>query len=545
MSEKDDISVRLSQLSAAKRALLEKRLLGEFAATSKAQNILRRSTPEGDLLSFAQQRLWFIDQLAPGSPFYNVSRAISLTGSLHLGALEQSLNEIIRRHEALRTTFEMQDGGPVQVIAEFLTLTLPTVDLRQLPPTQREAEAERLATAAAQQPFDLTRGPTLRATLLQLGETAHVLLLTMHHIVTDGWSMWVFFKELTTLYEAFSKGKPSPLAELPLQYADFALWQRQWLQGEVLEVQLSYWKKQLNGSQPVLQLPIDRPRPTVQTFRGALQSLALPKSLSDALANLSQREGVTLFMTLLAAFQTLLSRYTGQAGGSRNGEDITVGVPIANRNRAELEGLIGFFANTLAIRTDLSGNPSFRELLGQVREVTLGAYAHQDVPFEKLVEELQLERNLSHTPLFQVSLALQNAPMPSLALEDLTLSPLVVHSGTAKFDLALFMEEGAGGLRGVLEYNTDLFDAATVTLMIGHFQTLLEGIVANPEQRISDLPLLTEAERKQLLVEWNDTKADYPKDKCIHELFEAQVERTPEAIAVVFEDKQLTYSELN
>jgi amino acid adenylation domain-containing protein/non-ribosomal peptide synthase protein (TIGR01720 family) len=490
------------------------------------------------VLSFAQARLWFLEQLEPGSSAYNIPAAVRLTGSLDVAVLEQSLNEIVGRHEVLRTTFGMVSGEPRQVIAPVLALTLRWVDLRDLPEAQQKIQVERLATEEAQQPFDLAKGPLLRATLLQLGEAEHVLLLTMHHIVSDGWSMGVLIRELAALYEAFSTGKPSPLPELPIQYADFAHWQRQWLQGEVLAAQLSYWQQQLTGAPALLELPTDRPRPGVQTFRGATQFLALPEPLSQKLKTLSQRSGVTLFMTLLAAFQTLLYRYTGQ-------EDICIGSPIANRNRSETEELIGFFVNTLVLRTDMSENPSFQELLARVREVTLGAYAHQDLPFEQLVEALQPERNLSHQPLFQVMFALQNAPMPALELPSLTLSSLEIESGTAKFDLTLSMEDTEQGLVGSLEYNTDLFDAASISRMLGHFQTLLEGIVDNPDLHLSDLPLLTQPERQQLLVEWNDTQVNYPKDVCIHQLFEAQVDRTPEAVAVVFEDQQLTYGELN
>jgi amino acid adenylation domain-containing protein len=494
---------------------------------------------EGELLlSFAQARLWFLEQLEPGSGAYNIPAAVRLTGSLDVATLEQSLNEIVQRHEALRTTFRMVSGEPIQVIAPVKALTLQLVDLRDLPEATQEAQVERLATESAQQPFDLAMGPLLRATLLHLGEAEHVLLLTMHHIVSDGWSMGVLIRELAALYEAFSTGKPSPLPQLPIQYADFAHWQRQWLQGEVLAAQLSYWQQQLAGSQTVLELPTDRPRPAVQTFRGATQFLALPAPLSQKLKTLSQRSGVTLFMTILAAFQTLLYRYTGQ-------EDICIGSPIANRNRSETEDLIGFFVNTLVLRTDMSENPSFQELLGRVREVALGAYAHQDLPFEQLVEALQPERNLSHQPLFQVMFVLQNAPMSALELPSLTISSLEMESSTAKFDLTMSMEDSEQGLVGSLEYNTDLFDTATISRMLEHFQTLLEGIVANPEQRLSDLPILTQPERQQLLVEWNDTQTEYPKDVCIHQLFEAQVQQTPNAVALVFQNQQLTYHELN
>jgi amino acid adenylation domain-containing protein len=488
-------------------------------------------------LSFAQQRLWFLDQLQPGNPAYSISFAVHLKGLLHVALLEQSLNEIVRRHEVLRTTFSTAEGQPVQVIAPSLILPLPVVDCQKLPEFKREAEVRRLATQEAQQPFDLTQGPLLRAKLLRLGQQEHLLILTMHHIISDEWSVEVLVQEMAALYKALLTGSHSPLPELPIQYTDFAYWQRQWLQGEVLETQLNYWKQQLDGAPAVLQLPTDRPRPAVQTYRGAKQSIKLPKSLSEALKELSRQEDVTLFMLLLAAFQTFLYRYTGQ-------DDILVGSPIANRNRDELKGLIGFFVNTLVLRTNLEGNLSFQELLGRVRSITVGAYAHQDLPFEQLVEARQPERDVSYTPLFQVMFALQNAPQLE-EIPGLALSLLKVESLTAQFDLSLSMENTEQGLMASFEYNTDLFDAITITRMLGHFQNLLEGIVANPQARLSDLPLLTEAERQQLLGEWNDTQADYPQDLCIHQLFEAQVEQTPDAVAVVFEEQQLTYRELN
>ncbi|MEG3959207.1 amino acid adenylation domain-containing protein [Microcoleus sp. herbarium2] len=489
-------------------------------------------------LSFAQARLWFLEQLEPGNAFYNISAAVRLSGHLNVAALEQSLNQIISRHEALRTNLVTVNGKPVQVIASTLTLTVPVVDLQQLPESQREIYSQRLANEEAVQPFDLATEPLVRTKLLQLNEVEHVLLLTIHHIVSDGWSMGVLVRELAALYEAYCNDSLLVLPELPIQYPDFAVWQQQWLQGEVLESQLAYWKQQLGGAPALLELPTDRPRPAVQTFQGAHQSFALSKEVTEALITLSQRQGVTLFMTLLAAFGTLLHRYTGQA-------DICVGTPIANRNRAEIEGLIGLFVNTLVLRTDISGNPSFEDLLSRVRQVALEAYAHQDVPFEQLVEALQPSRDLSYTPLFQVMFVLQNAPMPSLKLQGLTLTPLAVESATAKFDLTLSLENSEQGLTGAWEYNKDLFDAATIVRMSGHFQTLLEAMVTNPQEPVSQLPLLSTAEQHQLLVEWNNTKAEYPQSICLHQLFEAIVEQTPDAVAVVFEDSVLTYRQLN
>ena len=496
-------------------------------------------------LSYAQQRLWFLDQLNPNSAFYNLLIALRLVGTLNVATLEQSLIEILHRHEALRTNFAIVDGKPSQVIQTQTNWTVSVVDLQHLPTlalsevevSEQKRASQQLAQQQAIQPFELATQPLVRATLVVLNETEHLLLVCMHHIVSDGWSMGVFVQELAALYNAYSQGQPTPLEPLPIQYADFALWQRQWFQGDVLQSQLSYWQKQLKDAPALLSLPTDRPRPSVQTFAGAYQHFALSEELTTKLTQLSQQQGCTLFMTLLAAYDTLLYRYTGVA-------DILIGSPIANRNRGEIEGLIGFFVNTLVMRTDLSGNPSFSELLTRVREMALGAYAHQDLPFEMLVEALQPERNLSHTPLFQVMFVLQNVPMSQVDLTGLTVNPLLVESATAKFDLTLAMENTANGLVGVLEYNTDLFDSSTIERMADHFVTLLEAIVANPQQRISQLPMLTAVEQ-QLLIDWNDTRVDYPSDKCIHQLFEEQVKRTPDAVAVVFENEQLTYYELN
>ena len=524
-SNSGDSLVQSAQLSAQERPLQATRI--------------RCFSRKGTLpLSFAQQQLWLIDQLGPGNVAYNIPFALRLTGLLDVEILRKSLNEIVRCHEALRTTFAVIDGQPVQVVATALTLSLPLIDLRQLPEAGREAEAQYLMQKQARQPFGLAQGPLVRATCMQLGKQEHLLLLTAHHIVFDDWSVDVFIREIMTLYQAFAAGRPSPLPELPIQYADYAVWQREWLQGETLEKQLVYWKQQINDAPAILELPTDRPRPPIQSFQGACQRFVLPQPLTSALKALSQQEGCTLFMTLLAAFNVLLHRYTGQ-------EDILVGSPIANRTKSELEGLIGCFVNTLVIRTSLAGNPSFRELLSRVREATWGAYAHQDMPFELLVEELQPERDMSRNPLFQVVLVLQNAPMPPMKIAELTFRPFETDIRTAKFDLTLLVTETDQELVGDVEYNTDLFEAATITRLVGHFQTLLTGFIANPAGRLSDLPLLTEAERHQLLAEWNAVQIHYPQGPCLHQLFEAQVMQTPEAIALVFEDIQLTYCELN
>lgn len=502
-------------------------------------------------VSFAQQRLWFLDQLIPDNTIYNVPTVIRLTGSLNLTALEQTFNEIVHRHETLRTTFIVLDGQPLQAIAPSLTIPISVLDLQLLPDDEREVEVKSIVTAEIEHPFNLSSGPLLRVKLLVLSNTEHILLLNMHHIICDDWSIGVLIRELGMLYTAFAQNQPSPLLELPLQYADFAHWQREWLQGEVLQTQLTYWQQQLNGIS-MLHLPTDKPRPAIQSYEGATQFFELPKKLTDALETLSQQEGVTFFMMLLAAFKTLLYRYTDQ-------EDIAVGSPIANRNRSEIEGLIGFFVNSLVLRSNLSGNPSFREVLGRVREVTLGAYSQQDLPFDKLVEELHPERKLSHHPLFQVVFSLQNAPMSALELPGLVPSFLNIDFKKTRFDLELHLWkcsddfrslwganwEYSEGLRGVIVYNKDVFDKATISRVLEHFKTLLSSIVANPEQRIANLPLLSEVELYQILLEWNNTKTDYPYDKCIHQLFEEQVQHHPNSIAVIFDNEQLTYQELN
>jgi amino acid adenylation domain-containing protein/FkbM family methyltransferase len=530
------------------RTLFESPTVEELArkiesALKSAQGVsappIRRASREQPLpLSFAQQRLWFLDQLEPGSISYNSPLAVRLSGTLDTDALARTLDELTRRHEALRTHFAELDGQPVQVVEPVAACRLELVELSDVPSEEVEAAARRLAAEEAARPFDLGRGPLLRASLLQLAETEHVLLVTMHHIISDGWSLGVLVKEVAALYEAFAEGRPSPLVELDIQYADFAVWQREWLQGEVLEGQLSYWREQLQGAPAVLELPTDRPRPPVQTFRGAHERFELEAGLTDALRALSRREGVTLFMTLLAAWQALLARYSGQA-------DVVVGADVANRNRAETEGLIGFFVNMMVLRTDLSGDPTFAELLKRVREVCLGAYAHQDLPFERLVEELQPERSLSHTPLFQVSFVLQNQPMGKLRLPGLTMSMVETDDVTAKFDLVLALTETDDGIAGGFVYNSDLFDASTIRRMAGHFKRLLESIAADPGQKLSALPLLSATERRRLLRDWNQTRAEYPRDLPVHELFRRQARRAPSAIALRCGADSLTYAELD
>ncbi|MBD3307337.1 amino acid adenylation domain-containing protein [candidate division KSB3 bacterium] len=489
-------------------------------------------------LSFAQQRLWFISQLEEDSAAYNIPLALHIRGQLNLAALRQSFEEIVRRHEVFRTTFVLDNEQPRQVIAPTGSIRLPLVDLQALPEPAQMETVRALAREDAQRPFTLEQGHLLRLTVLRLSPDHHVLLCTMHHIISDGWSTGILIREMSALYTAFSQGMPSPLPALPIQYADFAAWQRNWLSGERLNAQLDYWKRHLTGAPALLELPTDHPRGAVQTFRGHTTHFDLPSELTNKLNALSQQAGTSLFMTLLAAFAVLLARYTRQ-------DDLVIGTPTANRQRQETEPLIGFFVNTLALRLDLSGNPPFRELLQQVRQVALNAYQHQDLPFERLIDALQLERNLSYTPLFQVMFALQNTPLETLHLPGLSMDPLKVANDTAKFDLSLYLEETEQGLTGGLEYNTDLFDADRMHRLQRHFQMLLEGITANPDTRILDLPLLTESERRCLLIDWNATSQEYPDESCFHELFEAQAARTPDAIAVEYEDRCLTYRELN
>ena len=533
-----DIMTKTKELSEARRALLERYLRGNPPETAKPMNpILQRYSGSPPPLSFGQQQMWLLAQLLPDIPVYTECVTIHLPGLLNVSAFELSFNEFIKRHEAWRTSFPTVDGQPIQMIHSPLWLPLPVADLRGLPEAEREAEAIRLATEDAQKPFDLANGPLLRAMLMHLSDVDHRLFLTLHHIIFDGVAVYqVLLPELYALYEAFSSGKESSLPPLPIQYADYAIWQRERLEREGFANQLAYWRKQLAEAPMTLELPTDRPHPAIPTYRGAMHPFALSRHVTDALKTLSRQEGVTLYMTLVAAFNTLLYRYTGQ-------EDILLGTAISDRKDPAVQGLMGYFLNTLVLRTDLSGNLTFRELLGRVREITLEALAHQEVPFEYLVKELKPERNSSQNPLFQVMLSFQ-PPLPVLP-SGWTLTQMDVEIGTAKFDLSLELDDRQAGLIGRFVYSTDLFDSATIQRMVVHWKTLLEGIVADSTKRLTELPLLTEMELQQLLVTWNATSTVFPEDKCIHQLFEEQAERTPEAIAVVYEDQQLTYRELN
>ncbi|HEY0171186.1 MAG TPA: amino acid adenylation domain-containing protein, partial [Pyrinomonadaceae bacterium] len=533
-----DINKRIGDLSPAKRELLERLLKREPVEAARAVIMPRRRDAGPPPLSFEQQRLWFLQQLEPESPAYNLPTALRLHDALDADALERGLNEIVRRHESLRTTFRIVDGRPRQIIADARHARLPLVDLSGLPDAGREAEAQRLLEEEIRRPFDLARGPLFRASLLRLGAREHVLLLVMHHIVSDGWSLGVLSRELTELYAAFKRGAESGLEELPVQYADYAVWQREYLAGDVLEEQLRYWRTQLGGELTALELPADRTRPPVRSWRGAEELLEVDTAHAESLRALGRESGATLFMVLLAAFDVLLYRYTGRA-------DIVVGTPTAGRNRREVENLIGLFVNTLALRTRVDGRASFRECLRGVRETTVGAFAHQELPFERVVDELRPHRDTSHAPLFQVMFALQNASADELELAGVDIEEMDAETGTAKLDLRLSARETRDGLSLSMRYSTDLFDAPRVRLMLEHYRVLLRAVVADPEARVSDLPLLTAGERRRMLFEWNDTAREYPTEKLLHELFEEQVRRTPEAAALVFKDERVTYSELN
>lgn len=488
-------------------------------------------------LSFAQQRLWFLDQLEPGNPIYNLAQTFRMRGQLDPGALKRALDKIVARHQSLRTTFPVEAGEPIQVVRDELDLPLPITDLSGLGRERRESQAEKLSLEEAQRPFRLSSGPLIRAQLVRLDQEDHVLVLTMHHIISDRWSMGLVGEELASFYRAFVAGEAPAMPELPIQYPDFSLWQRQWLSGELLGKQLGYWTEQLAGAPAILELPTDRPRPPVMSLGGATQSTILPRELVDRLTRLSRTEGVTLFMTLLAAFDTLLARYSGQ-------DDLVVGSPIAGRHFSEIEPLIGFFVNTLALRGNLSGDPTFRELLLRTREICLQAYAHQDLPFEKLVEELQPERSLAHSPIFQVMFALQNVPLEALKMPGLEVERRPIYTSTSMFDMSWFAVEHPDGLMIRAEYSTDLFDDRTITRALAHFENLLEAGVAHPDRRISQLGILSEEERHQVLVEFNRTAAEFPR-LCIHHLLEQTAERLPENVALICGEERISYRELN
>ena len=532
-----DLASRLAALSPAKRELLARRLQGRLPLED-LQGIPRRTGAGPVPLCLAQERLWFLNQLQPDSVAYNISQALKLTGALDLRALRGALDALLARHESLRTTFPAVDGKPVQVVGPAGPFELPVVDLSGREEAERGPEAQRLVAEEAWRPFDLSQRPLIRALLIRFGTDEHVLLLAMHHIISDGWSMAVLLGELSALYRAFVCGGQPALRELPIQYADFALWQRGSLLGDVLERQLSYWKKQLSGSPLVLDLPSDRPRPPVHTFRGAEHRSVWPHELAEALAAVGLRAGATPFMTLFAAFTVLLHRCTGR-------DDLLVGSPIAGRTMVETEGLIGFFVNTLVLRTDLSGNPSFLELLGRVRETALAAYEHQDIPFDRLVAELQPERSGSHMPLVQVMFGFQQSPDSWLKIPGVAVTPIPVETRGSKLDLSFELLDTPSGLAARIEYSTDLFDSDTIARMAEHYRVLLEGIAANPQARVGELPLLAADERRRLESNWSGAASHYLEAPSVGQLFEAWAARTPKAIAAIAGDGRLTYRELN
>lgn len=526
-----------SQLSQAKLALLQKLAKGE--GVKLLQTIPKRSSDQPAELSFAQQRLWFLEQLIPGTPIYNMSGAIHLSGQLNLEALEASLSELVRRHETLRTTFTTdENGNPLQVIHPAQKLELPKQELIGRYEYEKQIELERLVQEETRIPFDLEKGPLIRAKLLIINEEEHVLIFTMHHIISDSWSLGIFAREIAALYRAFSEGKPSTLNDLPIQYSDFAVWQKQQMNSEKMKKQMAYWKNRLDGELPVLQLPVDASPTKEATFAGGRHYFELDRDLTDRLRALGKEEGTSLFMTLLTAYKTLLYRYSGQ-------EDIIVGTPIAGRRQKEIEDLIGFFVNTLPLRTDLSGKPTFRQLLQRVKQTALEAFDHQDLPFEKIVEEVQPERSMNQSPLFQTMFVLQNAPMPKMELKDLTVSFLDVYSGTTKFDLLLTMIETEAGMTAAFEYDKQLFKETTIKRITQHFTRLLQAIVENPDGLITQFEFIADKEKRLLIDQWNRKSLHTETLESIPARFEKQVALYPERTAVSFEDQSLTYRELN
>ena len=518
------------------------------AAMSSRQSIKPRSEGGPAPLSASQQQMWFLNQLNPDSPVYNTFRAFYLNGQLDLKVFEDCIKEIVRRHETLRTVFQFEDGVPVQVVRPDMGFDFSFKDLSCIdelhgpsidnPDSAKKKKLNELLVAEAQRTFDLMQGPCLRVFIFKLGENGYCFQLVMHHIYCDGWSLSTFFRELAALYEAFLQGRDSPLEELPVQYSDYAVWQQKWLKSDDVQIHFNYWKERLKGSHGGLNLPFDYPRPSVQSFMGGLEDVIISRQLTDRLKTFSSHEGVTLFMTLLAAYQVLLYRYSGQT-------DIVTGSPIANRNHPETHDMIGCFVNTLALRSDLSGSPNFRELVNRIKKTTIDAYAHQDLPFQVLVQEIHSSRDMTFTPLFQTSFVLQNTPHPVLEFSGLTLKPLRVDNMTAKYDLNLMLREYDGELKGKLEYSTDLFKADTISRLISHFYVLLAGVLENPDIPVSESPLLTENEKNQLLLEWHNAGVYYPKDKCVHELFQERAERDPDAVALIFGNDRFTYGELN
>lgn len=527
-----------SNNSVGKRALLKALLDGQEGDRSNPLTITPREESGPELLSSAQLRLWLLYQLESEKGMYNVPISYRLIGQLDVGALGESLNQVVVRHEVLRTHFALVDGEPRQVVQKELILPLPVVDLSDLPATDRETKMKKMLVAAGREPFDLQTGPLLRTVLFKLEDDHHVWMLCIHHTIFDEWSQEILFRELGEFYRAQLNDLPASLPELPIQYSDFTAWHRKWLGEGVMEDQLAYWREKLSGAPETLDLPTDHPRPATQSFKGAKLSRELPGELRDSLRRFSQKERVTFFTLLLAAFQVFLYRITGQG-------DVLVGTPIANRRQVEVSNLIGFFLNTLVIRSDLRGVPTFLDVLRQVHESMLEAFDNQDLPFERMVEELVQGRELSHQPLFQVMFVFHPASLENASLPGLDISPVRFDLGTSKFDLTLFVNDTVDGLKARMEYNTDLFERGTIERFLAYYETLLQGILLDPNQSIGSLPILDDGERHQILVEWNQTASEYPREVCLHQLFEAQARQTPEAVAVAFGDQQLTYTALN
>jgi len=535
-----NLAQQLSALTGAKRALLELQLMKKQQRKEKTRQAITAHNLKSAPLSYNQQGLWVLNQLMPGESVYHSPTAARLRGQLDVPALQKALQAIVARHDGLRTIFRIVDGEPRQLIQD-ITLDVPVIDLSTLGAAQREAEALNILRHEARRPFDLAAGPLVRAVIVRMRDDEHILLVTLHHIVTDGWSFGILHRELSSLYDAFAADRPSPFADLPIQYSDFAIWQRQWFEGEVYDSQLAYWKKQFATMPPPLELPADHSRPGAQAyraFRGDRQTITLPADLTRRIRSICQKENVTLFMVLMAAYQILLHRYTGE-------EDIVVGTPIAGRPLPEVDDLIGLFINTLAIRAQVSSDSTVREFLNQMKQVALGAYTHQDLPFERLVKELQPERTLAHNPLFQVMFVLQSEEILPLNLSGVTAEHFRIDHVMANFDLTLEITEDSDQLICLFESNADLFERDTIARMMTHFKNVLEGVTADPEQKISDVPLLSEDERRQLLMEWNDTKSEYPSTRSIQELFEDQASLTPEAPALIWDDGELAYRDLN
>ena len=532
------LSERIAALSPAQRKLFEAQMKQKGLRTPQAQGIPRCGRPGPYPLTSDQERLWFIDRLRPGSFAYNIGTSAYIKGPLDMRLLERSFDAIVKRHDILRTTFISQDGIPFQVVADSLEVKLSVVDFMHIPRDEREQEVQEFLSKRWKVLFNLVEGPLWRLTLARLDEQFHALMISMHHIVTDRWSVSILWKELTYFYDLFSKGESPQLPELPIQFADYAVWQREWMETEAAQTQLAYWEKQLAGAPAVLSLPTDRPRPPMQTYRGKRQYWHPPAQFWDEVRELCHREGVTMFMFTLAAFNILLYRYTGQ-------EDINVGSPFAKRNQVETEGLIGYLLNMLVFRTNLKGNPSVREILRRVHDTAVSAYAHSEIPYGYIVEKVLKERDISRNPLFQVSFVLIDFQDEATPVNNLTMNAIEVDSGSSRFDVMLGLRDSPQNPEIIFEYNTDLFDDQTITRMMGHFQNLLYSIVANVGQHIATLSIISEADKHQLLFEFNDTAGNFPRHRCLHQLFEAQAEKTPEAVAAVSESESLTYGELN